>query len=159
MPVMSNSKWARMSVIGLWGVLSGTWLSGTYVIAQLIGGYRWIQHTGQGGVVAMLVVMSLLCLASALAVLVLGRLPKLMTVAVYTTAGLHLFNATGLYMLGNHDATPTSVLLIYMIVGSLTPTSTAFAGMPPGNWGLFVLPVSTMLLCSISTLTESLMRR
>jgi hypothetical protein len=130
----------------LWLGLAAGWLSGISVIANIIGGYRWIEHMGQSRTVTMLAAMGCLCLISAFAIILVRRLPKVASLAVAILLGLHFFNALGLYVLMSTNGRAGSALIPFMLVSTVLPTSTQFLGMPPGNASIFLLPGITLLV-------------
>lgn len=133
----------------LWTGLGLAWLSGITLIADQIGGYQWIGHMGQTRTVALLAAMGMLCVASALLVTLLRRLPKPVTFAVAALAGLHLINAVVMYIqysTNGHER----VAMPFVLLSAILPTRTFFIGMPHANVSLLILPVVTLLACLFS---------
>ena len=146
----------RAALAALWLALAAGWLSGIVVIAKLIGGARYIAHMGLSAQVTLLTTMGALCAAVALGLVVLKTLPRALSAAVAIGAGLHLLNAVGVYIMltTNGHASP-GVMLPFVLLGSLVPTTTTFYGMPPGNGGLFLLPAATLVLLAVSVATSA----
>lgn len=144
----------RYFLSAIWACLAVGWLSGISVIARLIGGYKYIEHMGQTRTVLMLSLMAAGCLVAAIVLAVWRRLPALLSWCVGAVAGVHLFNAFGLLILSNAigHVSPL-VMLLFGLVSLAVPTTTQFAGMPPGNASLLLLPVVTLLILSISVAT------
>jgi hypothetical protein len=137
----------------LWLTLAAGWLSGIGLIANLVGGAKYIAHVGQTRPVAMLAVMGTFCAVAALMLFLKKRLPRFLLIAIAAVAGLHLLNAAGMYILysTNGHAGP-AVMLPFILLASVLPTSTTFWGMPVGNASLLLLPVATFaaLICTSS---------
>ena len=133
-------------LFSLWVCLAAGWLSGVSAIAKLIGGYQWIEHTGQTRPVAMLLLLGGLCLASGLALLAMRRLPKSLGLAILCAAGIHLFNAIGLYILLSTNGHAGIIMIPFALVSAVLPTTTQFVGMPVGNASLLILPIATFVV-------------
>lgn len=141
----------------LWLVLAAGWLSGIVFIAKLIGGSQYIAHVGQSRPVAMLALMGALCFAAALALALAKRLPRALSIAIATVGGLHLVNAMGAYMMYITNGTASPALMLpFVLLASVIPTSTMFVGMPVGNASLLLLPAVTL---SVLAGTSFLSRR
>ena len=144
----------RYFLSAIWACLAVGWLSGISLIARLIGGYKYIEHMGQTRTVLMLSLMAAGCLVAAVVLAVWRRLPALLSWCVGAVAGVHLFNALGMLILFNTNGhAPPLVMLPFRLVSLAVPTTTLFAGMPPGNASLLILPVVTLLVLRISVAT------
>jgi hypothetical protein len=135
----------------LWTVLAVAWLSGIRSIARAIGGYQWIDHMGKTCPVAMLVLVALLCVAAAVSVALMRRIPISLSIAIAAVVGLHVFNALGTVIVLNMSGRiPPEFLLPFFLVSNALPTTTAFLGAPYGIESLFILPIATALLWTMS---------
>jgi hypothetical protein len=128
----------------VWLFLSAGWLSGVSVIAKAIGGYQWIEHTGQSRTVAMLV-----------AAFRNRRAPSALIIAVAVVVGVHLINAIGMYILYSSNGRAGPILLPFMLLSAWIPTSTQFIGFPPSNASFLILPVATLSLWLLDFLTSA----
>lgn len=127
--------------------LAVAWLSCVSVIARVIGGYKWLEHTGHARPVTMVVLMAILCIALAGALIFLRRVPKLLSVGVGALAGLHLFNVVGFFLLtGPYGHVPLFLLKPFHFVAITLPTTTRFVGMPPSTASFFILPIATLVV-------------
>ncbi len=92
--------------------------------------------------VALSAFMGTLCISAALAVLVLQRLPTPLALVVAIVGTLHLMSGLGLYLSSNTNQRIWMSLLTFF---GLFPATTQYAGMPPGNAPLLLLPCVTMV--------------
>jgi hypothetical protein len=128
----------------LWVCLAAAWVSGITAIANMIGGYKYIGHVGATRPALMLILVAVCCIASAVALLRMGRFPRALAWSVGVIAGLHLFNVLSLFV--QLGGLPRAVWVPFSVVSRALPTSSHFLGNPLGNVGLFVLPVATLLM-------------
>lgn len=140
----------RFLLLPFWLITAAGWLSGIAFIAKLIGGYQWIEHMGQSRAVSMLALMGASCAAAGLAHALLGRLPKFVAIPVAVLAGVHLVNAIGLYILASTNGHAGAIMIPFMLLSSIVPTTTAFVGVPAGNTSVFILPAATFMLLTAS---------
>ena len=139
----------------VWLLLSAGWLSGVSLIAKAIGGYQWIEHTGQSRTVAMLVAASVLCVLMGVSAFRNRRAPFALLIAVAIVVGVHLINAIGMYILYSTNGRAGPILLPFMLLSAWVPTSTQFVGFPPSNASFLILPVATLSLWLLDFLTSA----
>lgn len=123
-----------------WLVLAAAWISGISVIARSIGGYQYILHRELGLTVGMLTFMATLCVASAIMLTVTRQMPRWLWITTDIAAGIHFFNVLVL----------ASGSMLLLIIFAFIPTTTMFVGIPSGNMALFILPVATIVVSSVS---------
>lgn len=134
----------------LWAALAVVWLSCISFIARLVGGYQWLVDTGQTRQVLMLTAVAVLCILAAVTYLLKKPLNKSLSIVISVAVGIHLVNAIGFFIMVSTNGRAGAALLPFMLIASIIPTETQFVGIPPGNFSIFILPVSTLVLWLIS---------
>jgi hypothetical protein len=133
---------ASLILCALWGALSVGWFSGMTVVANIVGGYKWIEHMGVVRTIALSAFMGTLCISAAIAVLVLQRLPTPLALVIAIVGTLHLLSGLGLYLSSN---TNQRIWMSLLTFSGFFPATTRYVGMPPGNDPLLLLPCVTMV--------------
>lgn len=135
----------------IWLILSGTWVAAFLQLGSMVGGVRWIEHTGQGPSAAIDILMALLCLVAAIFLLTSSKIPKSLMVTIALFASIFLLNIVGFVVVTSQYIQVTAPFLVKLFYLTLIlPTNPSFTNLIVGLIGLAILPGATLLASLIS---------
>ncbi|MGC1173437.1 hypothetical protein [Polaromonas sp.] len=118
-----------------WASIGAGWLAAFFFLGNMVGGIRWIGHTGLTIPAGLNLLMAALSFASVYHLYAGSRIPGSLSIPIFLLALLHLLNLFP----------PVSYLFVYLF-SVILRTNTAFTNAIPGYATLLVLPIASMSL-------------
>ena len=134
----------RKALAVLWALLGIGWAAAIVFIANRIGGFRYLGHTGMGIPALADAAMAFLCIVVALLAGGRGHVPVAFRMAVLLGALIHIVNLVT-FGLSLEKRAPFALLLFMHLV----PTNSIFTSAMPNPARIFLLPGISLLLAII----------